>query len=85
MLISGIDRFAVAIEKDSITVGHIPREHSRVAWYFIRHGGEITCEVTGRRKRSSVAGKGLEVPCTYTFWGRPKMIKRLVKVLTKVK
>ena len=31
-------------------VGHIPRESSRVAWYFLRDGGEITCEITGRRK-----------------------------------
>jgi len=35
-------------------------------WYFLRHGGEITCEITGRWRRSDVCdvgGKGLEVPC----------------------
>ena len=34
--------------------------------------------------RSSIHGKGLEVPCTYTFVGSPKMIKRLVKVFTNL-
>ena len=79
------DRFAVAVTKDDNTVGHIPREISKVAWYFLQHGGEISCEISGRRKRSSVLGKGLEVPCTYTFLGSPKMVKRLVKLLTKAK
>ena len=80
---NGHDRFAVAVKKDDDVVGHVPREISKVAWFFIQHGGEITCEITGRRQRSGVPGKGLEVPCTYTFLGSPKMIKRLVKVLTK--
>ena len=57
---NGHDRFAIAVKKDDIAVGHVPREHSKVEWYFLRHGGEISCEITGRRKRSSVAGKGLE-------------------------
>ena len=52
-------------------VGHIP-------WVFkscLRHGGEITCEITGRRRMSDVDDKGLEVPCTwcvYTFFGNPR-------------
>ena len=66
------DRFAVAVRKDDNTVGHMPREISKVAWYFLQHGGEIICEILGRRKRSSVPGKGLEVPCTYTFLGSQK-------------
>ena len=51
------DRFAV--RKDTIVFGRVPRKFSRVFWYFLRPGGTITCEVTGRRKR----GKGLEIPC----------------------
>lgn len=76
------DRFAVAVFKaDKSTVGHIPREFSRIACYFLTHGGEITCEVTGRRRRSVAPGKGLEVPCTYTFLGKPKIIKKVVKLI----
>ena len=74
------DRFAVAVLKDDRIVGHIPREVSKTAWYFLEHGGEIRCEITSRQRRSEVAGKDLEVPCTYTFEGKPKMIKKLVKL-----
>ena len=38
-------------------------------------------QVQGRRRRSVVPGKGLEVPYTYTFLGKPKMIKKLVKLI----
>ena len=65
--------------KDEQTVGHMPREHSRLSWYFLKHGGQIICEVTGRR--SSTPGKGLEVPCLHTFKDKPALIKILIKVL----
>ena len=51
------DHFAVAVQRSSstddslkITVGHLPREQSRVLWYFLDHGGIIRCEITGRRR-----------------------------------
>lgn len=59
------DRFAVAVLKEDRIVGHIPREVSKTAWYFLEHGGEIRCEITSRCRRSDI-GKGLEVPCTYS-------------------
>ena len=48
------DRFAVAVIERGGTdiVGHLPREMSRVLWYFLVHGGVINCEVTERRQRS---------------------------------
>ena len=61
------DRFAVAVTKDDMVVGHVPREFSKLCRHFLRHSGTIACEVTGRRKRSSTEGKGLVVPCLYTF------------------
>ena len=79
------DKLAVAALKDDHIVGHIPREVAKTAWYFLEHGGEIQCEIIGRRRRSDVLGKGLEVPCTYTFKGKPKMIKRLVKLFATSK
>ena len=51
-------------------MGYTPRESSIVDWYILRHGGEITCEITGRRRRSDVDGKDLEVPFVYTSLGR---------------
>ena len=47
------DRFAVAVTKDDMVVGRVPREFSKLCRHFLRHGGTIVCEVTGRRKRSS--------------------------------
>ena len=38
------DDFAVAVLKNSSTVGHVPREISRVCWYFPhKSGSEKTC------------------------------------------
>ena len=57
------DDFAVAVLKNSNTVGHVPREISRVCWYFLhKSGSEMTCIVNGDRRRSEVDGKGLVVP-----------------------
>ena len=74
-----MDQYAVAVLKGGIIVGHVPREHSRTFYYFLRHGGRIHCEVIGHRK----FGGGLEVPCRYTLSGKPRYIKRLVKLLAK--
>ena len=65
------DRFAVAVTKDDMVVSHVPRMFSKFSWHFLRHSGTIACEVTGRRKRSSMEGKGLVVPCLYTFNSLP--------------
>jgi len=38
------DDFAVAVLKNSNTVGHVPREISRDCWYFLhKSGSEMTC------------------------------------------
>ena len=31
------DRFAVAVTKDDMVVGHVPREFSKLCWHFLRH------------------------------------------------
>ena len=41
------DRFAVCVKRGEQIVGHVPRELSN---NFLRYGGRLTCEVTGRRK-----------------------------------
>ena len=79
------DRFAVATSRGGSTVGHLPIEFSKVAWYFPQHGGHIVCEITGNRQRSSVLSKGLVVPCIYTFSGKPNMVKKLIKIMEEKK
>ena len=79
------DSFAVATSYGGSVVGHLPIEFSKLAWHFLQHGGHIVCEITGRRKRSSVLNKGLVIPCTYTFSGKPVMVKKLVKMMEQKK
>ena len=51
------DRFAIAIREHGGTradearplVRHLPREFSKVLWYFLLHGGVVECEVMGRK------------------------------------
>ena len=73
------DRHAVCLLKGSSIIGHAPRELAKYFWFFLGHGGTITCEVTGSRKH----GKGLEVPCVYTFVGKEKNIMKLKELLQK--
>ena len=79
------DDFAVAVLKNGNTVGHVPREISRVCWYFLhKSGSEMTCIVNGDRRRSEVDGKGLVVPCVYIFRGKQKHLDRLINLFAKL-
>ena len=71
------DRHSVTVMKDNEIVGHVPRELSRVQYHFLKHSGEVSCVITGRRKY----GVGLEVPCVYKMNGKPRLIERLKKLL----
>ena len=54
MTINDYDDHAMSVVKAETIVGHVPREMSRTFWHFIRHGGSVGCEITGRR----TLGKG---------------------------
>ncbi len=82
------DAYAVAVQSqaslrgDMETVGHVPRKISAPSCLFIRRGGVIICQVTGRRRYSAdLVNGGLEVPCTYTFVGTGKEIRKVKSVL----
>ena len=86
-------RFAVAVvqhrlgnDEDSnarTTARHLPRELSQIVWYFLLHGGEIDCEVTGRKQRSPLVQGGLEIPCCVTLRGKKKLVAEAKEVLEK--
>ena len=61
-------------ETDRTIVG---REFSKVFWYFLSHGGKISCEVTAKRKY----GKRFVDPHVYKFLGSENMKKSLVCLL----
>ena len=65
------DFYATTVKKNGVVVGRVPRELSKIFWRFLSNGGQITCVVTGGRKR----GKGLEVPCTYKIEGNVELIQ----------
>ena len=39
------DRRAVAVYRDSAVVGLVPRELSRIFWFFLKHDGKIESEI----------------------------------------
>ena len=66
--VGNVYTFAVAFKKDGEIVGNYPRKISAICSIFIRHGGKITCQVTGRRQHSSdLPQGGLEIPGKLTF------------------
>ena len=74
------DRYAVAIKKDGIIIGHIPRKILRGCTLFLRRGNEITCHVTRHRRYSvNLPQGGLEVPCVLRFEGETKEIANFKK------
>jgi len=61
--------FTVAMKKDSVTVGHVPRAISPICSIFIRRGGTIKCRVTGARQYSSdLPQGGLELLSILIFY-----------------
>ena len=48
------DPRAVATCLDGNVVGHLPIEFSKTAWYFLQHGGTISCVVTGTSIQKSL-------------------------------
>ena len=63
------DQHAVAVVKDGLVIGHMPRLVAELSWFFLKRDGSITCRITGRRK----FGVGLEVPCMFVYSGSAKM------------
>jgi len=65
---------AVTVYFNDYIVGHLPRSISEVSWFFIMHGGRISCEISGHQK----FGVGLEVPCKYKYLGTPKFTEKVI-------
>ena len=75
------DRYAVAVLKNDVVVGHLPSKFSRLYTLFIRRGGVILCRVAGRRRHSrDLPQGGLEIPCVLILKGTPKELHKLKKL-----
>ena len=79
---NAIDRYDVSVLQNGTVVGHLPKRISRVCSLFIRRGGEIMCEITGRRRysRDLVQG-GLELPCTLIMKSDKKELDKVKQLL----
>ena len=78
--------FAVAIEKDGIVIGHLPRKVSRVSALFLKRGGTINCTETRRQRHSAdLPQGGLEILCVAIFQGQAKEIQKLRRVLKYIR
>ena len=47
------DKHSVAVMKNGMTVGDLPKDISCLTKFFIVHGGTIKCKVTGKKKKHS--------------------------------
>ena len=58
------DKLAIAlVNNDSVTVGHIPKFMSKLTYLFLKHSGQIKCELTGGKKYlKDLEQVGLEIP-----------------------
>ena len=77
-----MDKHAVQVVKGKKTVGHLPREFSRIAWSFLARGGEINVEVIGNGRHCKQLCGGMEIPCHLEFSCSSKLqIDRLKELL----
>ena len=75
------DDFTVSVVKDGTVVGHVPKYVSRVICFFLKRVGSVEFyKVTSSRVNRGV-GLGLEIPCTYKFYGCQNYLYRLQKLL----
>ena len=76
------DKFAVAVIQGGTVVGHLPYNLAPTISHFLRRSvntGEA--KVTGTRVNRG-AGYGLEIPCTYKFYGPRRFIDKLKTLIS---
>ena len=69
------DQHVVAVIRGDEIAGHVPRQLSRILYYFLKDSGEISCVILGRRKHDV----GLEVPCVYKICGKSRYRISLIR------
>ena len=79
------DRYAVAVVKDNVIIGHLPRAQLKIYLLFLLRNGTIDCIVIGSRRYSAdLLQGGLEVPCKFIFNSKHKGIKKLKVALKQL-
>ena len=65
-------------KRKQVIVGHVPLTLSRIFHLILKHGGQISVKVTGKRRNKGI---GLEIPATYTFGNKESKIRKLSELL----
>ena len=76
------DRDAIAlINSESVTLGHLPKFMSKLAYFFLKHAGKIMCEITGSKRYSyDLEQGGLEIPAKIIFqYSNERIIEEMKK------
>ena len=62
------DKYAMAVKSDDKTIGHIPKDLSKITYFFLKKDGKFNVKITGPRNysRDLIQG-GVEFLCTYTY------------------
>ena len=75
------DKYAVAVLKDDLVVGHVPYNLTRHFSLFLkREVNKSFAEVKGE-KINRGAGYGLEIPCVYCLFGPKIYVDKMKEVV----
>ena len=68
------DAFAVAVQKEGVTIGHMPLEFSNTITYVLSHvGGSVFAEVLGKPVNTRM--KGPETPSRFKVRGEQEAVE----------
>ena len=57
------DKHAIALKQKDVIVGHIPKFLSKITYFYLKHGGDLLVEITGKRQYSGdLPQGGMELP-----------------------
>ena len=77
------DRCASAIISNNQTVGHVPKFLSKLTFFFLKHGGTLTVQVTGERRYSfDLAQGGMEITPEFIYKSEKKELSDQMKEKT---
>lgn len=80
------DKYAVAVIKNSVVVGHLAKGKSgrfaKTISFFLRTSNDNSCKVEVTGKRVNLGdGHGLQIPCNLHFTGHVNFINKLKEIL----
>ena len=62
------DKYAIALKQKDVIVGHIPKFLSKITCFYLKYGGDLLVEITGKRQYSrDLPQGGMELPALYVL------------------